>query len=52
MSVCLSVRPSVLYTFLNCWTDFDEMFRACMSGSRNDFDSQLDPVSPTLKQGF
>jgi len=37
----------VLYAFLNDWTDFDEIFCVCLSGSRDEFDLQLDVVDPT-----
>jgi len=37
----------ILYAFLNWWTDFDELVCVCLSGSRDDLDSQLDPVGLT-----
>ena len=42
-----SVRLSVPCAFLNGWTDFDDIFRTCLNGSRDDLDSQLDPVYAT-----
>jgi len=36
----------ILYAFLSGWTDFDDIFRVCLSGTLDDLDSQLDPVGP------
>jgi len=47
MSVYPSVRLSVPYAFLNGWTDFDDNFRTCLNVSRDDLDSELDPVYAT-----
>jgi len=35
---------SILYAFLNGWTDVDDIFYVCLIGFRDDLDSQLDPV--------
>jgi len=35
---------SVLYVFLNGWADFDEIVCVCLSGTRDDLYSQLDPI--------
>ena len=40
----------VLYAFLNGCTDFDDIFRVCLSGSLDDLDSQLDPAG-VLRRG-
>jgi len=49
INVCLSIYLSVFYTFLNGWTDFEEIFWDFLSDVRDDLDSQLD--SAGLTQG-
>jgi len=43
----MNVCPTVLYAFLNGWTDFDKICCVCLSGSREDFYSQLDLIGPS-----
>lgn len=45
MNVC--VYPPVLNAWLNGWTDLDDILCVCSSDSRDNLDSQLDPVGLT-----
>jgi len=38
----MNVFLYVLYAFLDDWTDFDEIFCVCLSGSLDDLDSLWD----------